>query len=159
VLVTFNDPLIRVAGTNDIHINTAFASDPTTAVSSLLFTPNVSAGLQEGVGLGLPVTAVGSGSIYDILVGTFTFTADNAPGHSIIITAMRTADNSQDNIGADFPPTVLDDPIAKNGPFSATITELSGGGGAAPEPSTVVLMTFTSLGLALAYGWRRLKRI
>jgi hypothetical protein len=133
VLVSFNDPAVAVRNITDIHPNTAAFSDPTALFSTTLI-PNVSAGLTENNGLGAAVIAPGSGPIYDIPIGTFTFTASNLQGHSTTIIASRTGPGSQDDVGADFPPTVLDDLV---NPGSATITIQAT---VAPEPGTFGLM-------------------
>jgi hypothetical protein len=155
VRVNFDDPApsqrAQVASLSDIHPNPEFLIDMTSNFVPL-FTPGVSAGLTENVGLGDPVTASGSGPIYRILIGDFVFTAGSIPGEVTHLTAMRTGSDSGDNVGADFPATVLDDLIQDS---SATITVQSST--AVPVPASGVLGAMGA-GVLVVFRWYQRRR-
>jgi hypothetical protein len=155
VKVTFNDTVVQVKNLSDIVTNPQFNDDPT-ALSTTNLVPGISADLTENVGLGTPVTSnVPGPTTFDILAGTFTFTADAAApgGHVTMLTASRRDPASNDNVGADLPPTVLDGQLQ-----NATATIMVVPTGATPEPASLLLWAATWLGL-LGYAWIRRRRV
>jgi hypothetical protein len=149
VLVTFDDPTAtqpaQVLSTADIFFNLSQFPGPPDPLP--LLTAGVSAGLTEDVGLEPPVKASGPGPVYQVCLGTLRFTAGNVAGDVTHLTAARTAADSQDDVGADLPPTVLDS-LVQDG--AATIT-VSGPAAAVPEPSSFMLLGIGAALVASSY--------
>ena len=132
----------RVLAVADIFDNPAFG---TVSGLDVLLT---SAGLAENVGLSPDgVLASGSGPNFDILLGTFRFTAGTIGGE---VTHLRATDfdpasfDTLTNING----TPLDDLIAD---ANATITVKNKGGATVPEPSSLPLLF---VGMTLVALWR-----
>jgi hypothetical protein len=148
VKVTFDVPPVpahpaRVLSAADIIPNPAFD-----LIGDRSVTPGSSAQLLEGTFLAPAVKAQGSGPVYDILLGTFRFTAGSEAGE---VTHLRAGDfdiTGNFNVVNTLPPTVLD-PLIREG--TATITVVLA---VVPEPAALILTALGGAGL-LGYAWRR----
>ncbi len=102
--------------------------------------------------LGPPVLGSGAPNTYELLLGTFKFTAAAVAGQVTNISAsIPLVPNSSDNIAATDPlPTVLSDIVSAG----ATITVLSGGIAPVPEPSSLFVWIL-SVGVGVSLNSRR----
>jgi hypothetical protein len=156
--VNGNNALATVAALPDVQPNLGpvgffdDANGPATS-QSMAFLQGTGAALTEDIGLRPdPVFASGSGPVYQILLGTFTFTAGGIAGDTALTATRRTlgvpgGSGSQDLVGGDFPPTVFDDAVLSG---TATV-HVTGQVGAVPEPTA---LTLAGLGALSLLGYR-----
>jgi hypothetical protein len=144
VRVNYSGSAASVLSQADIFYNPAFddPGGPNVSLSS------GSAGLTELVDIATPGVKAAGGPPFDVLIGTFQFTAGSSPG-----TTTLTATNFGGGIWnfTDFPSSEGLDPQIADG--SATITGTSQVI-ATPEPSSLILLSSGAVALVLGY-WRR----
>jgi hypothetical protein len=150
VRVHFDEPPVpgdpaRVLGEGDIVGNPAFDFffGP---VKSLV--PGSSAGLSESVDVlnFAGVAAAGGPTTFEVLLGTFRFTAGSVPGQ---VTRLRATDFSPDDETLTNATGTVLDPFIRDGQAAITVVA------AVPEPGSLPLMG-VGVGSVLAFLWWRL---
>jgi hypothetical protein len=142
--VNFSGGSAAVLSSADILYNPAF-DDPGGPITSL---SSGSAGLTELVDITTPgIKAVG-GPPFEVLLGTFQFTAGTSPGVTTL-----TVTNFGGGIWnfTDFPSSEGLDPLIADGSATITVTSQAV---ATPEPSSLILVSSGAVALVLGY-WRQ----
>lgn len=164
VQINWNNELAAVASSSAILPNLGVGGfldnvNTSSTSQSATFLAAGSASLTENIGLRPdPVLATGTGPLYDIFLGTFRFTAGALGGDTTLTGTRRTlgvpvGSSSQDLVGADFPPTVLDDVVLTGTATIHVITPVH----AVPQPASLMLLATASASL-LGYGYCRRRR-
>jgi hypothetical protein len=148
VLLNYSGQPARVLHNGDVTPNAAFLQDPTGTFSDSV--TSAEAILLENVGLGPFVTAAGSGPVYDIKIGIFTFTG-LSPGTATILATVT--GSGGDLVGGDG--TILDSITASG---DAQVFVVSPAASLVPEPPSIGMFVTGSLLLIALAGVKRNRR-